>query len=105
MIRPMNSTAPVSSSRIRNTKGLSTWNGMGLDGSSSDESSDKKSIASGAQVFGVAGEAPPQGVRLGGLCEEGLEVVLDQRIERRQGGTAPAVDGPTVWCGGPKRRP
>ena len=26
-------------------------------------------------------------------------VVLDQRVERRQGGTAPAVDGPTVRCG------
>ena len=51
------------------------------------------------------GYAPPQGVRLGGLCEEGLEVVLDQRVERRLSGTAPAVDGPTVWCGGPKGRP
>ncbi|MEE8147950.1 MAG: hypothetical protein V3T24_10120, partial [Longimicrobiales bacterium] len=51
------------------------------------------------------GHAAPQGVRLGGLCEKGLEMVLDQRIERRQGGTAPAVDGPTVWCCGPKGRP
>ena len=42
---------------------------------------------------------------LGGLCEERLEVVLDQWIERRQGRTAPAVDRPTVWCGGPKGRP
>ena len=45
------------------------------------------------------------------LCmEEGtlsgwLEVVLDQRVERRLRGTAPTVDGPTVWCGGPKRQP
>ena len=51
------------------------------------------------------GDAAPHGVRLGGLCEEGLEVVLDQRVERRLSGTAPAVDGPTVWCGGPKGRP
>ena len=36
--------------------------------------------------------AVPLGVRLGGLCEERLEVVLDQWIERRQGRTAPAVD-------------
>jgi hypothetical protein len=32
MIQPMNSTVPVSLSRIRNTKGLSTWNGMGSGG-------------------------------------------------------------------------
>ena len=51
------------------------------------------------------GDAVPHGVRLGGLCEERLEVVLDQRIERRQGRTAPSVDRPTVWCGGPKGRP
>ena len=51
------------------------------------------------------GHAVPLGVRLGGLCEERLEVVLDQWIERRQGRTAPAVDRPTVWCGGPKGRP
>ncbi len=38
------------------------------------------------------GHAGSHGIRLGGLCEERLEVVLDQRIERRQGWTAPAVD-------------
>ena len=38
-----------------------------------------------------------------GLCEEGLEVVLDQRIERRQRGTAPAVYGPTVRRRGRRR--
>ena len=36
---------------------------------------------------------------------ETMEVLLDQRVERRLSGTAPAVDGPTVWCGGPKGRP
>ncbi len=51
------------------------------------------------------GDAVSHGIGLGSLCEEGLEVVLDQRIERRPGGTAPAVDGPTVCCGGPKGRP
>ena len=51
------------------------------------------------------GDATPHRVRLCGLCEEGLEVVLDQRVERRLSGTAPAVDGPTVWCGGPRGRP
>ncbi len=51
------------------------------------------------------GHADSHRIRLGGLCEESLEVVLDQRIERRLSGTAPAVDGPTVWCGGPKGRP
>jgi hypothetical protein len=49
--------------------------------------------------------AVTHGIGLGGLCQERLEVVLDQRIERRQGGTAPAVDGPAAWCGGPKGRP
>ena len=42
------------------------------------------------------GDAVPHGVPLGGLCEEGLEVVLDQRIERRLGRTAAPVDGATV---------
>ena len=46
------------------------------------------------------GNSGPHAIGLGGLCEEGFEVVLDQRIERRLGGTAPAVDGPTVRCGG-----
>ena len=32
------------------------------------------------------GDAARHGIRLGDLCEEGLEMVLDQRIERRQGG-------------------
>ncbi len=50
------------------------------------------------------GDAAPHGVRFGGLCEKRLEVMLDQRVERRLSGTAPAVDGPTVWCGGPKGR-
>ena len=40
-----------------------------------------------------SGDAAAHGVRLSGLCEEGLEVLLDQRIERRLSGTAPAVDG------------
>ena len=51
------------------------------------------------------GDAAPHGVRLGGLCEKGLEVTLHQRIERRQGGTLPAVDWPTFCCGGPKGPP
>ena len=51
------------------------------------------------------GDAAAHGVRLGGLCEESLDVVLDQRIERRLSGTAQAVDEPTVWCDGPKGRP
>ena len=55
--------------------------------------------------FIVTVDAAPYGVRLGSLCEEGLELVLDQRVERRQSGAAPAVHGPTVWCGGPKGRP
>ena len=42
------------------------------------------------------GDATPHWVRLGSLCEEGLEVLLDQRVERRLGGTAPAVYGTTV---------
>ncbi len=42
------------------------------------------------------GDAVRHGVRIGGLCEEGLEVVLDERIERRLGGAAPAVNGTTV---------
>ena len=42
------------------------------------------------------GDAVPHGVPLGGLCEEALEVMLDQRIERRLGRTAAPVDGPTV---------
>ena len=50
-------------------------------------------------------DAAPHGIRLGGLCEKGLEVVLHQRIERRQGGAAPAVDWPTVCCRGPNGRP
>jgi hypothetical protein len=36
-------------------------------------------------VLDPRGDAASHGVRLGGLCEEGLEVVLDQRIERRVG--------------------
>ena len=51
------------------------------------------------------GHAVPRAARLCRLCEESLEVLLDQRIERRQGGAAPAVDGPTVWCCGPRGRP
>ena len=39
-------------------------------------------------------DAIRHGVRIGGLCEEGLEVVLDERIERRLGGTAAPVEGP-----------
>ncbi len=48
-------------------------------------------------------DAIRHGVRIGGLCEEGLEVVLDERIERRLGGTAAPVDGPlssVPWADG-----
>ena len=31
-------------------------------------------------------DAVPHGVRLGGLCEEGLKVMLHQRVERRLAG-------------------
>ncbi len=44
------------------------------------------------------GHADSHGIALGGLCEESLEVLLDQRIERRQGGTAPAVELMTSVC-------
>ncbi len=50
------------------------------------------------------GDATPHWVRLGGLCEEGLEVLLDQRVERRQGGAVSAVDGPTAQLRGRMQR-
>ena len=42
------------------------------------------------------GDAVAHGVPLGGLCEERLKMLLDQRIEGRLGGTPTPVDRPTV---------
>jgi hypothetical protein len=44
-------------------------------------------------VLDPAGHALAAGVGFGGVSQEGLEVVLDEGVERRVGGLAPAVDG------------
>ena len=77
----------------------------GTPGSSESVSENAASQIGTEVTLDPCGHAAAHGVRRCGLCEERLEVVLDQRIERRQGGTAPAVDGPTRCWGGPKGRP
>ena len=81
-------------SRSRNSRGVS------------ERASENATTQIGPEVaLDPCGDTAPQGVRLCRLREESLEVLLDQRVERRLSGTAPAVDGPTVWCGGPKGGP